>query len=172
MVDLNLTAPMLLTHRVLPRMLSRGAGHVVFVSSLAGKRGGAYIGPYNATKAGLILLTQALRAEYSSSPVGFSVVCPGFVAGVGMYQRFADTGLKASRLVGTTTTDRVAAKIVGAIRHDQPEVIVNSVPIRGVLAFGELAPRLIERVIPLFGTDKFFRRVITNRDRLDPSAKG
>lgn len=36
MVDLNLTAPMLLTHRVLPAMLSRGAGHVVFVSSLAG----------------------------------------------------------------------------------------------------------------------------------------
>ena len=37
MVDLNLTAPLLLTHRVLGGMLARGRGHVVFISSLAGK---------------------------------------------------------------------------------------------------------------------------------------
>ncbi len=63
-VDLNLTAPLLLTHRVLPGMLERGRGHVVFVSSVAGKIGPAYNEPYAATKAGLVGLTQSLRAEY------------------------------------------------------------------------------------------------------------
>src|SRR3954453_6637950 len=37
MVDVNLTAPMLLIHRLVPGMLERGRGHVVFISSLAGK---------------------------------------------------------------------------------------------------------------------------------------
>ncbi|RZI53522.1 MAG: SDR family NAD(P)-dependent oxidoreductase [Pseudonocardia sp.] len=171
MVDLNLTAPMLLTHRVLPGMLSRGAGHVVFISSLAGKRGITYNEPYSATKAGLILLTQSLRAEYSTAPVGFSVVCPGLVAGDGMYQRYLDTGMTAPWLVGKTTTDRVAAKAVVAIKRDLPEVHVNSVPLRGTLAFGEVAPRLIERLVPLFGVDKFYRRASANRGRLEPAVE-
>ncbi len=98
MVDLNLTAPLLLTHRVLAGMLARRRGHVVFISSLAGKSGPAYDEPYAATKAGLIGLTQSLRAEYRREPVGFSVVCPGFIRGDGMYQRMVEAGLRANRL--------------------------------------------------------------------------
>jgi short-subunit dehydrogenase len=64
MVDLNLTAPLSLTHRVVPGMLERGRGHVVFIASVAGKLGPAYQEPYAATKAGLIGRTQSLRAEY------------------------------------------------------------------------------------------------------------
>src|SRR5437763_11444164 len=86
-INVNLVAPMLLTHAVLPGMLERGRGHVVFISSGAGKLGPAYEAPYGATKAGLIALTQGLRREYRKQPVSFSVVVPGFVAGSGMYQR-------------------------------------------------------------------------------------
>ena len=93
MVNVNLTSAMLLTHAVLDGMLTRGRGHVVFVSSVAGKSAREYQAPYGATKAGLIGFTQGLRAEYLHSPVGFSVVCPGFVEGDGMYHR---RGLPAS----------------------------------------------------------------------------
>ncbi|HUB75631.1 MAG TPA: SDR family NAD(P)-dependent oxidoreductase, partial [Solirubrobacteraceae bacterium] len=62
MIDLNLTAPLLLTHRLVPGMLQRGRGHVVFISSAAGKVGTAYQEPYSATKAALVGLTQSLRA--------------------------------------------------------------------------------------------------------------
>lgn len=172
MVDINLTAPMLLTHAALPGMLRRGWGHVVFISSVAGKQGVAYNVPYSTTKAGLVLLAQSLRAEYASSPVGFSVVCPGFVAGDGMYQRMVDSGLKASRLLGTTTTDRVAAKVIGVIRKDKPEVLVNSVPLRGILALGQLAPRLVERVAPMFGADTLFRQAAADRGTLETAVDG
>ncbi len=78
MVNVNLTAPLLLTHRLAPGMLERGRGHVVFISSMAGKIGPAFSEPYAATKAGLIGLTQSLRAEYlhevaSHSPGEFVV---------------------------------------------------------------------------------------------------
>ena len=158
MVNLNLTAAMLLTHGALGGMLSRGRGHVVFISSVGGKFGPPYQAPYAATKAGLIGLTQSLRGEYRRSPVGFSVVCPGFVAGDGMYQRGIEQGLVSNRLMGTTTTARIAERVVAAIREDRPEVIESGVPIRPMLALGQLAPRLVERAVPLSGLTDLMRR--------------
>jgi short-subunit dehydrogenase len=167
MVDVNLTAPLLLTHRVVPGMLERGRGHVVFISSLAGKIGPAYNEPYGATKAGLIGLNQALRAEYRQAPVGFSVVCPGFTAGDGMYQRMVDEGISSNRLLGETTTGKVADRVAEAIRRDLPEVIVSGSPIRPLLALGQLSPRLVERAMEWTGATKIFRRVAVSRGRAD-----
>jgi short-subunit dehydrogenase len=163
MVDVNLTAPLLLTRRVVPGMLSRGRGHVVFIASLAGKIGPAYNEPYAATKAGLIGLTQSLRAEYLGVPVGFSVVCPGFIAGDGMYQRMADDGFRSSRLIGETKIDKVAERTVAAIRRDLPEVVMSGTPIRPVLALAALAPGLVERIAPRFGVNALFGRLAASR---------
>ena len=166
MVDVNLTAPLLLTHRVVPGMLSRGRGHVVFISSAAGKIGPAYQQPYAATKAGLIGLTQSLRAEYAGAPVGFSVICPGFIAGDGMYQRMAERGAKSNRILGETTTEKVAAGVVRAIRHDLPEVVETGTPIRPLLAVNEVAPRFVERTARRLGLQEIFRRDAAARGRV------
>lgn len=163
MVEVNLTATMLLTHRALPGMLDRGRGHVVFVSSGLAKMGSAYQAPYSATKAALLALTQALRAEYRHTPVGFSVVCPGLVTGAGMYQRMLDDGFSASPLLGTTTTTRVARKVVAAVRHDRPEVHVTGAPVRPILAAIQLHPRLTEMITARAGMTELFRRVAAGR---------
>ena len=163
MVEVNLTATMLLTRRVLPGMLDRGRGHIVFVSSGLAKMGSAYQAPYSATKAALLALTQALRAEYRHTPVGFSVVCPGLVTGAGMYQRMLDDGFSASPLLGTTTTTRVARKVVAAIRHDRPEVHVTGAPVRPIVAAIQLNPRLTEMITARAGMTELFRRVAAGR---------
>jgi short-subunit dehydrogenase len=164
-VDLNLTAPMLLTHRVLPGMLERGHGHVVFISSIAGKIGPAYNEPYAATKAGLVGLTQSLRAEYLHEPVGFSVICPGFIAGDGMYQRMVEEGVKSNRLMGETTVEKVTEATVRAIQRDLPEVIETGTPVRPMLALAQVAPGLVERIAPRFGVTEIFRRTAISRGR-------
>ena len=169
MVNLNLTAPLLLTHRVLPGMLERGRGHVVFVSSEAGKFGPAYQEPYAATKAALIGLNQSLRAEYAAAPLGFSVLCPGFIAGDGMYQRMVEEGVRSNRLLGETTVEKVATKLIEAIQRDLPEVIESGAPVRPLLALNQLAPRLVERVVPLFGVTELFKQVAAKRGRLESS---
>lgn len=167
MVDVNLTAPLLLTHRITPGMLERGRGHVVFIASVAGKVGPAFNEPYAATKAGLVGLTQSLRAEYLHAPVGFSVVCPGFIAGDGMYARMAEEGHRSNRMMGETTTEKIAEAVVRAIREDRAEIIESGAPIRPMLALAQLAPGLVERVAPRFGVTALFRSVAAARGRVD-----
>jgi short-subunit dehydrogenase len=167
MVDVNLTAPLLLTHRLTPGMLERGRGHVVFIASVAGKVGPAFNEPYAATKAGLVGLTQSLRAEYLEAPVGFSVVCPGFIAGDGMYARMVQEGHRSNRMMGETTTEKVAEAVVRAIRDDRAEIVESGAPIRPMLALAQLAPGLAERVAPRFGVTDLFRRVAVTRGRVD-----
>ncbi len=165
MIDLNLTAPLLLTHRVLPGMLSRGRGHVVFIASIAGKLGPAYQAPYAATKAGLIGLTQSLRAQYRGGPAGFSVICPGFIEGDGMYQRMVEEGMKSNRLMGETTLEKVCDATVRAVRQDLPEAIESGTPLRPALALTQLSPQLAERIAPRFGVTEIFRRTAVSRGR-------
>jgi short-subunit dehydrogenase len=165
MIDINLTAPLLLTHRVLPGMLERGRGHVVFMASMAGKLGLAYVAPYAATKAGLVAVTQSLRIQHQGTPVGFSVICPGFVAGDGMYQRMVDQGFSSNRLVGSTTIEKVVDKVIDAIRRDRPELIDAGSPVRPLLALAQLAPGMVERLAPRVGLTEMFRRVAVSRGR-------
>jgi short-subunit dehydrogenase len=167
MVDVNLTAPLLLTHRLVPGMLERGRGHVVFIASVAGKVGPAFNEPYAATKAGLVGLTQSLRAEYLHEPVGFSVVCPGFIVGDGMYARMIEEGHRSNRMMGQTTTEKVTAAVVRAIHEDRAEILESGIPLRPLLALAQLAPGLVERVAPRFGLTDLFRNVAAARGRSD-----
>ncbi|MHB1537551.1 MAG: SDR family NAD(P)-dependent oxidoreductase [Solirubrobacteraceae bacterium] len=164
-IEINLVAPMLLTRLALPRMLERRRGHIVFVSSLAGKFGPAYNAPYAASKAGLVALTQSLRAEHAGGPVGFSVVCPGFTAGEGMYQRMVEEGHRSNRLLGETSTSRVAEAVLRAIRDDVGEIVESGAPIRPLLALQQVAPGMVERVAPRFGATRLFGSVAADRGR-------
>ena len=85
-LSVNLEAPMILSRLVLPEMLERKQGHIVNISSLAGKSGPAFQESYAATKAGLVAFTQSLRATYQGTGVSASVIVPGFVE-AGIYAR-------------------------------------------------------------------------------------
>ena len=60
-LDVNLRAPMQLAHGLLPGMLERGRGHIVLISSLAGKVATPGGSIYSATKFGLRGFGYALR---------------------------------------------------------------------------------------------------------------
>src|SRR5512142_47977 len=130
MVNLNLTAPLLPIRAVLPGMLERGKGHIVNMASGAGKVAQPFDAVYSATKFGLVGATHALRAEYLGSPVGFSVICPGFVRQDGMNARYEAQGLRVPPILGKTTPQKVASAVLKAIREDRAEITVNSQPMR------------------------------------------
>lgn len=159
-LNVNLEAPMMLTHRVLPGMLERRRGHVVNISSLAGKSGPGYQEPYAATKAGLVAFTSSLRATYRGTGVSASVVCPGFVE-TGIYARIrARTGRDAPLLLAPCAPERVTRAVLRAVRRDQPEVIVSRYPVLPLLVLTTLSPRLGAWVTARIGTHDFFRAVV------------
>jgi len=121
LVQVDLTAALLLTRALLPGMVERGRGHVVGVGSVAGHAGGRGEAVYAACKAGLAAFTESLRQEHARSPVGFSVVIPGPVATPFFDRRGVAYGRTFPQPV---PAERVAAAIVDAIRRDRPEVVV------------------------------------------------
>ena len=79
-VRVNLIGPMFLAQAVLPAMLEAGAGTIVNVSSMAGKRASTLSGPiYGAAKAGILNFTEYLNAELVNTGVRACSVSPGEV---------------------------------------------------------------------------------------------
>jgi short-subunit dehydrogenase len=161
----NLVAPMVLARHALPGMLARGRGHIVSVSSLAGRGGNAYNVLYATTKAGLVGFNRSLRAELADSPVGASVICPGLVARDGMYARMQEVGAKAPLALRAVEPERVARAVIGAIAHDRADVLVTGWPMRPLLAVQELAPRAAERLVAATGAGRFFELVVRQTGR-------
>src|SRR5438270_6769711 len=70
----NLLAPVMLCHQAIPRMLGRGGGHIVNVSSYAGAAVFPGLVAYSSSKAGLSHFTSGLRADLKNKPIGTTLV--------------------------------------------------------------------------------------------------
>lgn len=85
-IDVNVTAPTILTRAAVPGMLARGRGAVVNVASLLAFAGALPPGPlphravYGGTKGYVVAFTRTLAAELAGTPVRVQVVCPGLTA--------------------------------------------------------------------------------------------
>jgi len=136
-LDVNLRAPIQLTRALLPQMVERGRGHLVFVSSLAGKVASVGSSVYSATKFGLRGFAAGLREDLHGSGVGVTVVFPGFIGDAGM---FADAGVALPSWVGTRTPGHVAEAVVRAIEHGPAELDVAPPALRAGALLAAVAP--------------------------------
>ena len=139
MLEVNLHAPIALARALAPGMISRGRGHMVFISSLSGKSAQPASSIYAATKFGLRGFALALREDLRPHGVGVSVVLPGFIRDAGM---FAEANVQLPRGVGTRSPEDVAAAVVKAIEHNRAEVEVAPFGVRLGATFAAVAPEL------------------------------
>jgi uncharacterized protein len=147
-IDVNLRAPMQLTRALLPGMVERGRGHLVFVSSIAGKVPAAGSTIYSATKFGVRGFGLSLHDELHGTGVGATVVFPGFISDAGM---FADTGVKLPAMVGTKPAGEVADAVIEGIEKNRAEIDVAPLAVRGAGKLAGVAPAAVTAVNRRFG---------------------
>jgi short-subunit dehydrogenase len=147
-LEVNLRAPIQLTHALLPGMLERGSGHLVYVSSLSGKiaAGGASV--YSATKFGLRGFGMSLHDELHGTGVGASTVFPGFIRDAGM---FADAKVDLPKGVGTKTPEQVAAGVIEGIEKNRAEIDVAPIALRAGGWIAGAAPAALAAMNRRFG---------------------
>jgi 3-oxoacyl-[acyl-carrier protein] reductase len=80
LVEVNLTAPLLLTRQVVKHMLLRGGGRIVNISSVCGSRGFAGLSVYSATKGAMDAFTRSLARELGPRGILVNSLAPGFFA--------------------------------------------------------------------------------------------
>mgnify|MGYP001194412560 FL=1 len=94
LVQLHLTAPFTLTQRLLPHMLSRAWGRIIFITSIWGVTGASCEALYAMVKGGQNALAKSLGKEYASSGVTVNAVAPGAVE-TDMMASFTDEEIDA-----------------------------------------------------------------------------
>lgn len=147
-LDVNLRAPIQLSRALSEAMVTRGDGHIVFMSSLLGKIATPGSSLYSATKFGLRGFAAGLRADLAPTGVGVSVVFPGFVRDAGM---FHDSGTKLPPWVGTSTPGEVADAVCEAIAADRHETDVAPVLVRSTVWAAGAMPGIANRMINRMG---------------------
>jgi uncharacterized protein len=150
-LNVNLRAPMQLTRALVPGMVERGRGHLVFVSSLSGKVASTGSSVYSATKFGLRGFASGVREDLHGSGVGVTVVFPSFIEGAGM---FAESGVKLPRGVSTRAPEEVGDAVVRGIEEERDELDVAPLSLRAGVLAASLAPRTAARVQRRLGSER------------------
>jgi short-subunit dehydrogenase len=146
-LDVNLRAGIVLSHALLPAMLERGRGQLVFMSSMAGK---IPVTPlYSATKYGLRGFAGALRDDLHGSGIGVSAIFPGPIEEAGLQ---ADSGVKTPNPKRYPTD--VADAVVRAIEANKAELTVADPIQRTGELMAALAPVTAARARRLVGLRK------------------
>jgi NADP-dependent 3-hydroxy acid dehydrogenase YdfG len=150
LMDINYMGTFLVAHAALPHLKRQPHGHLLFVSSIVGKRGIAYGGAYSATKFAQAGLAEALRAELLDTTVRVSAIYP-----ISTETEFRDViareqGYRVKGHGPRQSAEHVAASIVRCLKHPKPEVYPHW-PSRLLVILNALAPRLSDYVIRRFG---------------------
>jgi short-subunit dehydrogenase len=137
-IDLNVTSTVHLAKRVLPDMVARNAGKVLFTSSVAAMMPGSYQAVYNASKSFVQSFAEALREELKDTDVTVTALMPGPTD-----TRFFERAEMQDTKVGSGAKDDpalVAKQGFEALMKDKEKVVAGSVKTRVQGAASKVMP--------------------------------
>src|SRR5512142_995864 len=162
-LQLNLIAPVALSHATLDGMLRRGRGHIVTISAMAGRVSFPCTEAYAAAKDGLIGFTRVLRGDYHARGVSASVLILGAIRGAGQGQRMLDeSGMKASAFMAPA--ESVARAVVKAVTKDRAELVIQPGPGRLIRAVLDYFPALGPALNRATGATTTMQKIIEQRE--------
>jgi short-subunit dehydrogenase len=158
LMDVNFMGTFHGARAALPLFRRQRRGHLIFVSSIVGRRGIALMSGYSATKAAQAAFAESLRSELAGTPIHVSCVFPVSTETEFRDAMKRDYGYVASGLGPTQSVDEVAEAIVRCIRRPRPEVYPYAKS-RALPILNALAPRLTDRIVGRFGRRRRIERI-------------
>jgi NAD(P)-dependent dehydrogenase (short-subunit alcohol dehydrogenase family) len=135
MMDINFMGTFHCVQAALPAMRAQGSGHFVFLSSVAGKLGNAFLSGYCASKWAVRGFSSALRVELYGSGIGITTVYPAWVDTPMAHQEIEWS--RALNVKALQTAEQVAEEILRAVAENMRDLT--------------LAPnRDIAQILPIF----------------------
>jgi len=151
LMDINYFGTYYAARAALPVFRRQQRGHIIIVSSIAGKRGVPYMGAYSATKFAQIGMAECLRAELYGSDIHVSVLCPISTPTEFTEVMTRETGNDVTGALGPTqSVEEVADAVARAIEKPVPE-IYPYFKSRGLVLLNAIAPGLTDRIVQKFG---------------------
>jgi short-subunit dehydrogenase len=137
-IDVNVTSTVHLAKRVLPDMVARGEGRVLFTSSIASMMPGTYQAVYNASKSFVQSLAEALREELKDTGVTVTSLMPG-PTDTNFFHRaeMDDTRVGASK---KDDPAQVAEQAYEALMKGEEKVVAGSVMTKVQAAASKVMP--------------------------------
>ncbi|MGA5301004.1 SDR family NAD(P)-dependent oxidoreductase [Nucisporomicrobium flavum] len=137
-IDVNVTSTVHLAKRVLPDMVARGEGRVLFTSSIASMMPGTYQAVYNASKSFVQSLAEALREELKDTGVTVTSLMPG-PTDTNFFHRaeMDDTRVGASK---KDDPAQVAEQAYKALMKGEEKVVAGSVMTKVQAAASKVMP--------------------------------
>jgi 3-oxoacyl-[acyl-carrier protein] reductase len=99
-IDVNLVGAYIVTRAAVQRMLPRGSGHVISLTSINAYSPGPGAGAYPASKSGVLQLMKQFALEYGEQGIRFNSIAPGFIDGGMSAPIYADPAVRAARAGG------------------------------------------------------------------------
>lgn len=122
-MDVNLTGTFLSNRAVLPAMTETKSGDIINLSSTSGKQGRALDGPYSASKAGIIGLSEALAEEVMRLGIRVQTVLPDAVD-TGLWAQSGNAAMKPPVML---SPERIASLIVYLLALPRDTYLMNTV---------------------------------------------
>jgi NAD(P)-dependent dehydrogenase (short-subunit alcohol dehydrogenase family) len=150
MMDVNYMGTYYGARAALPIFRGQNRGHLIFVSSIVGRRGIAFMGGYSATKAAQAGLAESLRTEFAGTPIAVSCVYPVSTRTQFHDAMARDYGHTVNGLGPKQSVDQVADAIVRCVRRPRPEVYPHALS-RGLAILNIVAPGFTDRFVQKYG---------------------
>ena len=120
-LDINVRAPTVLVHRLLPGLLARGRGGIILLSSQSAMRGAPLVSTYAATKAWALVLGESLWEELRHDGVDVLAVLPGSTRTPGWMASRPQSGLGTSNVMLPADVACEALDTLG----ERPSIIIG-----------------------------------------------
>lgn len=128
-MNTNFWGSVYLSKALLPKMIERGEGHLVLISSLVGKFGTQFRSTYSASKHALHGYFDSLRCEVYHKGINVSIICPGFIktnVTINSVTAHGEKyGLMDENQANGMSAEECAEKILSAIDKKKEEVLIG-----------------------------------------------